>query len=143
MLIAFDLDGTLADLTHRLHFIEKSPKDWDGFFAACADDKPIYEVIAMLKAAFVADHRIEIWSGRSDVVRKETEKWLNLYGIPYELLRMRKAGDHREDKEVKGEWLDALSISRKPDLAFDDRNQVVEMWRSRGVRCCQVAPGDF
>lgn len=32
----FDIDGTLADLTHRLHHIQKQPKDWDAFFDACA-----------------------------------------------------------------------------------------------------------
>ena len=29
------------------------------------------------------------------------------------------------------------------DLAFDDRDRVVAMWREEGVPCFQVAPGDF
>jgi hypothetical protein len=33
--------------------------------------------------------------------------------------------------------------SRKPDLIFEDRASVVAMWRSQGVVCAQVAPGDF
>ncbi len=37
----FDIDGTLADITHRLHFIQGEKKDWDAFFAACIDDAPI------------------------------------------------------------------------------------------------------
>jgi hypothetical protein len=28
-------------------------------------------------------------------------------------------------------------------MAFDDRSQVVKMWRKRGVPCAQVADGDF
>jgi len=28
-------------------------------------------------------------------------------------------------------------------MVFDDRNSVVDMWRENGVRCMQVAPGDF
>jgi len=30
--VIFDLDGTLCDITHRLHFIEGDNKDWDGFY---------------------------------------------------------------------------------------------------------------
>jgi len=26
---------------------------------------------------------------------------------------------------------------------FDDRDKVVKMWRNQGLRCCQVAEGDF
>lgn len=35
MIYIFDLDGTVADLTHRLHFITGETKDWDGFHGAC------------------------------------------------------------------------------------------------------------
>jgi len=30
-----------------------------------------------------------------------------------------------------------------PQLVFDDRTSVVDMWRSRGLTAVQVAPGDF
>lgn len=49
MIYIFDIDGTLADLSHRLHFIQKKPADWDGFFAACSDDAPIPEVIELIQ----------------------------------------------------------------------------------------------
>lgn len=143
MIVAFDLDGTLADLRHRLKFIEKGPKDWDGFFAACSDDHPIWEMIHVLWAMRAEQHTIEIWSGRSDAVRAQTEEWLRKHSVGYDLLRMRKAGDHRPDTEVKAEWLAGLPFANQPELAFDDRQQVVDMWRSYGVRCCQVAPGNF
>ena len=29
----FDIDGTLADASHRLHHIQNGNKDWDAFFA--------------------------------------------------------------------------------------------------------------
>lgn len=47
--IVFDLDGTLADITHRLHFIKDGNHDWDGFFAACVDDAPIPEMVALFQ----------------------------------------------------------------------------------------------
>ena len=30
-----------------------------------------------------------------------------------------------------------------PELVFDDRTSVVDMWREKGLRAVQVAPGDF
>jgi len=35
MIYIFDIDGTLADVSHRLHYITGETKDWDAFFAAC------------------------------------------------------------------------------------------------------------
>jgi hypothetical protein len=45
---------------------------------------------------------------------------------------------------IKGEILDQMLVDGyTPTIAVDDRNQVVDMWRARGLRCLQVAPGDF
>ncbi len=143
MIVAFDFDGTLADITHRLHFIHEKPKDWPAFYRACVDDSPIMPIITACQAMIWAGHRIEVWSGRSDEVRAESERWLNQHAIGYSVLRMRKEGDYRQDAIVKAEWLEALPEAERPELAFDDRQQVVDMWRAHGVRCCQVAPGDF
>ena len=140
MYIIFDLDGTLADMTHRLSHIQKKPKDWDSFYAACLNDEPIEQMLALCRT-LAHFNTVDIWSGRSDVVRVQTEFWLKKYGINYRTLKMRRDGDYRQDYIVKGEWADTLLAP--PDVVFDDRQQVVDMWRSRGVRCCQVAPGDF
>src|SRR5271154_771357 len=142
MIIAFDLDGTLANIEHRLHFINGKPKDWPAFFRACVDDEPISEMIN-LQRSLCQWHEVEIWSGRSNEVWDETVKWLNRNHVIYSKLRMRMAGDYRVDNVVKEAWLLALEPSQRPLLAFDDRQQVVDMWRRNGIRCCQVAPGDF
>lgn len=135
----FDLDGTLADCSHRVHLVEAG--DWDAFFAACVDDLPIRKVIGVLDALVLAGHRVEIWSGRSDAVRAETEAWLKLYCIrPDRLTCMRTAGDKRPDDEVKLEFLRGTDA---PDIIFDDRKRVVDMWRREGLVCFQVAEGDF
>jgi hypothetical protein len=57
---------------------------------------------------------------------------------------MREAGDHRPDWIVKKEIYNNL-ISKEFDvkLVFDDRQQVVDMWRSIGLTCFQVAEGNF
>jgi FMN phosphatase YigB (HAD superfamily) len=143
VIVAFDLDGTLCNIEHRLHLIRDGRKDWPGFFRACVKDKPVWPVIEAFKGFVDRGHVVDVWSGRSDIVRAETAYWLGVHGIVCHELRMRKEGDYRADDIVKGEWLDAIPKDLRPELAFEDRQRVVDMWRSRGVQCCQVAPGDF
>lgn len=152
MFVVFDLDGTLALNDHRLHHIRKTPKDYDAFYAACVDDLPNRPVIATLLAHHEAGHRIEVWSGRSDQVEAETRAWLRMHirssgGCPVAeegLTRMRPAGDHQPDVNLKRAWLrDARRNGGGPDAVYDDRDSVVAMWREEGVACFQVAPGAF
>ena len=139
----FDLDGTLADCQHRVEAHLTNGKDWPAFFAACPADKPISHVIELLLRLWNTKAvRIEIWSGRSDEVRRPTEEWLCANGIsPNLLTRMRKAGDHRPDDVIKREFLE--DSDARPDIIFDDRDRVVAMWRYHGVPCFQVADGEF
>lgn len=140
----FDIDGTLADLTHRLPHIQKQPKDWDAFFAACEADAPIQHTIKLAIDVALAGAAIIYVSGRSDQCRDATEAWLRRYALPEGKVYMRKAGDHRPDHQVKVELLEQLRADgHNPVMAFDDRNAVVKMWREIGVPCAQVADGDF
>ena len=152
-LYIFDLDGTLALIEHRLHFIQQKPKDWRAFFAAVGDDKPNEPVIRVYKALREAGAECWIWSGRSDECQEATKDWLakhcgtrfgGWFSAP-EAFRMRKAGDFRDDVEVKREWLAEIEPPEFARLTavFDDRARVVQMWRDAGVPCFQVAPGEF
>lgn len=138
--VLFDLDGTLCDLTHRLHHIKNGADNWDAFFDACHLDTPILPVIALAKLIWGAGYRLVIVSGRSDVVRGKTEFWLRDHGVRYNSLIMRKDGDFRADDVVKSEILDTLLAGGAEILfAVDDRQRVVDMWRKRGVTCLQAA----
>lgn len=141
MFVVFDLDGTLADISHRVHHVRGGNRNYGAFFAACNDDAPNSPVIAALNAHWDAGHRVEIWSARSDQVRAETEAWLVAQKIdPRLLVNMRSAGDTTRDVELKRSWLHALHPDERPDVVYDDRQSVVDMWRAEGVACFQVAP---
>jgi len=65
-----------------------------------------------------------------------TEKGNRLY--------LRKDGDFRPDDITKKEIFEkVLTDGFKPQLAFDDRDQVVSMWRDMGLPCFQVRGGKF
>lgn len=140
MFVVFDLDGTLALTEHRVHFLKQEPKDWRGFYAACDADQTCEPIWNTMMALMDAGHRVEVWSGRSSEVAEKTVDWFFARGLKLEM-RMRQEGDHRPDTVLKAEWL--AEEERKPDLVFEDRSSMVAMWRSHGIVCCQVAPGDF
>jgi len=150
--IIFDIDGTLADLTHRLHWIKSKPKNYKAFMEACPLDGEITPVVRLARALDSIQFstgpgekiRLIFCSGRSDEYREQTAQWLAEADLGPDHLYMRKAGDYRKDSIVKSELLDQIRADGfNPQLVFDDRQQVVDMWRERGLICCQVAKGDF
>ena len=149
MKIVFDIDGTLSDLRHRLHFIQPEKKDWDGFFAACVDDTPIPHTVELLRQFLHHLNTVEFWTGRNEDMRSVTEQWLaDHVGKDFTIrwpvhecvLKMRSKGDRRPDHVLKMEFID---WDHPPDIIFEDRSTVVEAYRERGLTVFQVAKGDF
>ena len=57
---------------------------------------------------------------------------------------MRAVGDSRPDPVIKLELFNEHVHDRYDvRVVRDDRNSVVDLWRSMGLTCLQVAPGDF
>jgi predicted kinase len=133
--VLVDIDGTVALMTNR------GPFDWKRV----GDDAPNPAVIAAVRAMHAAGNAIVFCSGRDAVCRPETEAWLELHvGVPYEGLFMRPEGDSRKDSIVKREIFDREIRDRWNVIGvFDDRQQVVRMWRELGLTVFQVAEGDF
>lgn len=83
-------------------------------------------------------------SARFEAVRPQTEHWLIEQGVAWRHLFMRADGDTRKDALVKAEILrDCIWPFFNIEVAFDDRQRVVDMWRHFGIACFQVNPGDF
>lgn len=144
MLICFDLDGTLANLDHRLPHIKTKPKNWKAFKDGICDDRLIEPLTKLFRVLAQGEMQIILASGRGDETRDLTHKWLLDNGLwPFEKLYMRKEGDYRCDSIVKKEILDDIiaDYGKKPDIVFDDRPRVVKMWRENGVYCADVYQG--
>lgn len=138
-----DIDGTCSDPTHRLHHIKNSPKNWDAFHDEVGADAP-HEDIRLIVWALSRVATIVYMSGRMERCRADTVQWLKKHGFPDANLHMRANGDYRQDYIVKAELAEAAGLfSGNVLCAIDDRQQVVDMWRDRGIRCLQVAKGDF
>lgn len=141
--IIVDIDGTLADLTHRLHFLEK--RDYDGFYGALSKDKVKLNIVeTVVNLGMLKSNRIILCSGRPDTYRQETSDWLLVEaGLTCEALYMRAAGDYRKDHIVKAELYDKmLADGYEPSLVIDDRPSVIAMWREKGLDVLQVVGWD-
>ena len=146
MLVVFDIDGTLANIEHRLAFVRSKPKNWKAFDAGIPNDAVNPYVAEAFHSLKAAGNEIIFASGRSERTRDATMKWLqdNRFWNYTAKLYMRKADDFRGDNIVKQEILDEIiaDYGRKPDMVFDDRPRVVRMWRDNGIFVFNVYQGE-
>ena len=145
--VIFDLDGTLAliDSRRELSTKDNGKFDWDVFFDPknIDLDTPNQPVIDMAKMLSSQGHPIWILSGRSDVTHQATKDWLWKHKVSFDKLMMRPKKLHfTKDSDLKQMWLDTIGVDNVA-MVFDDRSQVVDMWRQNGLTCFQVADGDF
>ncbi|MEL6687282.1 MAG: polynucleotide kinase [Pseudomonadota bacterium] len=143
--VIFDIDGTLADIEHRRVFLQSDRPDWKRFNAAMEQDTPNAPVAELYRTLWKSDvYDLQIVTGRNEAYRSVTETWLVWNELPFNRVTMRADGDYRGDHIIKEEILDRF-LSEGRDIAFtvDDRQQVVDMWRRRGVVCLQCDVGDF
>lgn len=144
----FDIDGTIANLKHRLHHIlplGDEPLNWDKFHQECIHDIPIRDVIRILN--FLAPyHKIKFFTGRNEVIREQTHAWIAKHThIKDPDITMRPNKDRCQDYALKHRFYMDLSKEDRHAIVsvFEDRNQVVNMWRELGLTCFQVAHGDY
>lgn len=152
--IVADLDGTLCNVEHRLHFVRgEGKKDWPAFFNGLSDDtvngwcKDILDVYSKqicINPPKCRRTSIVLCSGRPDSHRKQTEEWLEKNNVGYEHLFMRSRSDFRSDDTVK-EMIFEFEIKTRFQVYFwiDDRKQVVDKIRQHGIVVLQCAKGDF
>lgn len=139
-----DIDGTVADLAHRRVYVATKPKNWSAFEKTIHLDSPIQPIIDAVYTLYNAGWTVVMCTGRGAQNKAVTEKWLEDNGVPYHAMYTRAFKDYRRDDIIKEELLaQARADGYDPDVVFDDRNQVVDMWRRVGVHCVQVVAGDF
>ena len=148
--IICDLDGTLALIHNR------SPYDASDCDIKDLPNKPVIETVL---AHYKAGRKIIFCSGREDKFRPETIRFIEKYCqltvdsahdrdffptvIQYQL-HMRKTDDFRKDAIIKEEiYQEHIEGKFNVLLVLDDRDQVIQFWREKGLTCFQVAYGNF
>ena len=148
----FDIDGTIADCNHRRHHVDGSgPVDWNAFRAETVNDTPNQHVCDMAIQHVANGDNVIFVTARNNSEREVTmsqiREWI---GIENPILFMRPDGDYRPDEIFKRDILEFLrqedALGQDPDVVYDDRNKVVDMWIENGINCIQVvnrADGNF
>ena len=144
-----NMDGTTSNCDHRLHHIsavDGKPKDWDAFYDGCDLDLPIKPVIEVVKAMIRVGHRPIFATGRPERVRDKTSAWIMTHittGVGPSVL-MRADHDHRADVILKREFLDTMwANGYRPQVAFEDRKGVVDLYRKHGIVVLHCAEGSY
>jgi len=136
----FDLDGTLANLNHRLQYVKSNTPDWDTFYKECINDSVNYWCKELM-ANLYWSYQIIILSGRRKECLADTQDWLKKNEIIHHELYL--IGDSRSrDEDLKKKWIQEFDRASKVEFIVDDRQRVVDMWRKEGFTCLQCAKWD-
>ena len=128
-----DIDGTLAQMNGR------GPFEW----MKVDTDLPRQNVINVVNALSV-NTKVILLSGRDGVCKDLTVEWLNKHNIEHYDFFIRPAGDNRKDTLIKEEiYFNHIKGKYNVKGVFDDRDQVVHMWRHYGLDVFQVNYGAF
>ena len=137
--IIFDIDGTVALRGNR------DPYDLTRV-GEDLPNVPVMTIARMLAFAMLFNTNVAsivFTTGRKQVAEQQTEMWLDHhFGFEYTMVT-RHNDDNRPDWQVKYDMLQMIAEKYDIVCTFDDRDQVVKMWRDNGIACFQVAPGAF
>lgn len=141
--IVFDIDGVLADCSHRLKYIQGKDKDYDSFYSydEILKDKPILnldKILFNMQCSEGSDIDIKFISARNIKSITATAEWLEKYfSIMVEEgdILMRPEKDWRPAHEVKKDLIEKHIGFENILFAFDDDEQANEMYKKHGVTC--------
>lgn len=138
--VLVDLDGTIANNSHRQHWLKSKPANWKAYNATMSEDLPIKATLDAVRGLVHSDKADVVFvSGREETYKDVTVKWINTYyDYPFIGLYMRPEKDYRGDEIVKKELLyqamKDLDFELEDILCiFDDRPKVVRMWKELGL----------
>ena len=147
-----DIDGTMA----LMDFKKRSPFEYEKAF----DDRLNKPVCRIVKS-IVSDYNCKLifFSAREDRTFSPGSLHKSTYHLTYHWItqnfgtseewgwdrHLREEGNHNKDCYVKYDmYREHIEGKYNVKYVFDDRNQVVDMWRNGlGLTCLQVADGNF
>ena len=129
-----DIDGTIAQMNGR------GPFEW----MKVDTDLPRQAVINVVNSLHARGSKIIMLSGRDGVCKDMSEDWLWDNKVEHDNFFIRPAGDNRKDTLIKEEiYFNHIKGKYNVLGVFDDRDQVVHMWRHYGLDVFQVNYGAF
>ena len=142
-IVVCDIDGVLSDASKRQHFLKRTPKDWEAFFAGCGDDPPIIATVNLLDDV-AGDTGVVLLTSRPLHLQPVTVEWLARHDVRWDMLIMRPDGERRRSGHIKIEVVEGLvHMGFTVRLALDDDPYVVKQYVRAGVPALAVVSGYY
>ena len=141
--IIFDLDGTLCECEHRVHYMRERPKRREEFHSACIFDGVVAAVKALIDMAETSGIEVILLSARPIRFKALTEEWLTKNAIYYDQLILSSYPELSDPEYKIKMYRELIEPFYDVIFAIDDRDTVVRMWRDNGVTCLDIANNHF
>ena len=135
--IIWDLDGCLFDERHRNH--HSIAKDWPEYHKTVHLDTPLHH--KLYRACHDMSCKIVVITGRQENCLLQTLECMDNHNVPRPHSFMMRKDDDTEGRsvDIKMRYLEALRESGHIIIAaFDDRPDIIEMYRDNGVSNAMV-----
>ncbi len=132
--VIFDLDGTLSDRRHRLHYLE-GQKDWKNFFEQMYLDPPIKETFKKLFRHYHNNHKIIILTGRPEEFRDTTINWLKENNVETHMYKMfmRESKNYESDISLKRRIFETKLNRYSVIKAYEDNADLIKLWNEKNI----------
>jgi len=136
--VAVDVDHTLSDAAWRdcLMPLDHRSGDWSLYYSLQHLDQPRTEIVALVRH-LAESNDVFVTTARDDIYREATEWWLKTVEVPHSAVLMRPHGDHTPTPELKVRLLEP--VWTRLVLVIDDREDVLDAFRARGVNVANAA----
>lgn len=141
--VVFDVDGVLADASHRQHMLKGRHKSWPRFLHAAVHDEPITSNIELLHAVPTATLRV-LLTGRPMMIHDKTLEWFERHEVLWDLLIMRPEGEYgpaRDTKQVEVMRLRDRGIDIT--CVYDDDRRNCDAFEQLGIPTVYVESGYY
>lgn len=138
----WDLDGTLADGSHRLHLLPNKEnahrcEAWDKFNLASDKDTVIESTATIFDSIWEysgrrTNRQVIILTGRSEIAKDITEKWLADNDFEYDQLIMRPKTCHDTSVVWKKQEIEKIGV-KNIIACWDDEPTNIMMMRDLGI----------
>jgi hypothetical protein len=141
--VLVDVDGVLADGSHRQHLLNGEKKRWQDFFRAISDDQPLLATVTLVDL-ISDDTLITLLTARPESIHDDTVAWLREYEIRWDLLIMRGHRDHGPSTEMKRLAVEELRYAGfDPVLAIDDDQRNITMYEEENIPALYLHSGYY
>ena len=139
-----DVDGVLADASHRQWHLDGPMRDWVGFFAAAGADALLAHHADLVRC-LDAQLQVVLLTARPFRLREVTLDWIRHHDLRWDLLALRgPTQDMVHSVRFKRQALGVLrSVGFAPVFALEDDPRMVEMYAAESLPCLYIHSGYY